>query len=879
MQETKRFVKTMLRMRRPATTLELCRKSRACQNLSTIYFIDCSPAEERFFLPVVFMIAMKQRLLALLLILVLFPVALTAGRQMNHWYFGDRAGLDFSNGFPVAVTDGVMFAAEGCASISDKDGKLLFYTDGLTVWNRNHTVMDGGTGLKGGVSTTQAALIVPRPGSDKEYYIFTPDQAGQSNGLHYSVVDMSGDNGLGAVAGKNVPLVAPVTEKITAVRHSNSRDVWVLVHAWNNNEFYAYLVTDAGVELNPVTSVLGSFHGGDEGNAIGTMKFSMQGNKLAITVLNASSFEVFDFDATTGVVSNPLLFPQEYPFTYGLEFSPDGSLLYVGVSGQKKGIYQFDLEAGSVADIFASGQRIDNIESGFAGALQLGPDGNIYVVRLAEEFVGAITDPDMRGRQCSYVDQYMYLNGRSGRLGLPGFIQSDIPVPVRYTATYTCFGEQTIFRIASDMPVDSVEWDFGDPASGANNISNELEPVHIFSAPGIYEVTLYTYVGGEKGGFRRSLEIRPVPQAGFRADTLELCTGGILALETIVGNEKFLWSTGETGPTIRVPGSGVYWVKVSNGECEIVDSVVVREGTFALAITADTISICHGGTGRLQAAGAVRYEWTPAGTLDDPTSATPIAAPSVSTLYTVHAWDDKGCEAERQVFVRVLSNTVLRFSIPDMVATVGETGFSIPVLVYTNPELLPLRIPVLTVEVGLKTTFFQLESVTDGIIQRQKDRVVIELNDVILTQPEQRLSAVQGMVLAGDSTQTSIDIRSVMLNECQQSNIKSGSLTLQGCAIGRREVEFGTSVRLSARPNPTVDNLIIEVLTSLHDTYHLVLYTATGRALWQSQFTGTGIEEELHNFTIPAGEFPPGFYYAVLFSSRTPTSVGITITK
>lgn len=829
------------------------------------------------------MFGMIQKLL-LLVLLVLLPLPLSAGKQVNHWYFGDHAGLDFSTGVPVALTNGAMFAAEGCASISDKDGKLLFYTDGITVWNRNHGVMENGTGLKGAVSTTQAALIVQRPGSTIEYYIFTPDQAGQSNGLHYSIVDMSADNGLGNVATKNVPLITPVSEKITAVRHSNTIDVWVLVHGWNNNEFYAYLVTGAGVSSTPVISTSGSFHGGDEGNAIGTMKFSTQGQKLAVTVPNVSSFEVFDFDATSGVVSNPLLFPAEYPATYGTEFSPDGSLVYVGVSGQKKGIYQFDLEAGSAADIFASGQRIDNIASGFAGALQLGPDGNIYVARLAEGFVAAITEPDIRGAGCAYVDQYVSLNGRSGRLGLPGFVQSDIHVPIRFTTEHHCFGEETAFHAGLDGTIDSVQWDFGDVASGTANTSDKQEPTHIFTAPGAYEVTLYTYVGGERNSSRRPVEIRPVPQVRFAVDTLELCAGALLAPKGVIGNETFLWSTGETGATISVPGSGIFWVRVSNGECEILDSVVVRKGAFTLVVPVDTLSVCEGGTVRLQAEGAVVYEWTPAGSLDDPSSATPFATPSVSTLYTVRGWNDKGCEDERWIFVRVLPDNVLQFFVPDTLATVGDTGFSIPVLVRTNPQLLPLHLPALTVELRLNTRFFEPASVSDGMMQQQTQqqerRVTISLNNIVLTQPEQVLTSVQGTVLAGDTTaRTPVEMNRVVLNDCEQDNIRSGSLAVRGCAIEQRQVGFGSAVQLLARPNPAVDNLAIDVSTSLHDTYRLVLYTATGQTVWRQNFITHGVAEEHHRFDIAGAQLPPGLYYAVLFSSGSTVSVGITVVR
>jgi len=62
-------------------------------------------------------------------------------KEANIWYFGENAGLDFNSGVPVALLDGQLNTREGCATISDKNGNLLFYTDGITVWNRSHKIM------------------------------------------------------------------------------------------------------------------------------------------------------------------------------------------------------------------------------------------------------------------------------------------------------------------------------------------------------------------------------------------------------------------------------------------------------------------------------------------------------------------------------------------------------------------------------------------------------------------------------------------------------------------------------------------------------------------------------------------------------------------
>lgn len=171
---------------------------------------------------------------------LLFQYICSAQGEANIWYFGDHAGLDFNSGSPVALTNGQLNTLEGCASISNSAGQLLFYTDGVTIYNRNHIVMPNGTGLMGHLSTTQSATIVLLPGSTNLYYIFTLDYELHPNGFRYSVVDMNLDGGNGAVVNsqKNILIFTPSTEKLAIVKHSNNIDFWIITHGWNNNSFY-----------------------------------------------------------------------------------------------------------------------------------------------------------------------------------------------------------------------------------------------------------------------------------------------------------------------------------------------------------------------------------------------------------------------------------------------------------------------------------------------------------------------------------------------------------------------------------------------------------------------------------------------------------------
>ena len=177
------------------------------------------------------------------------------------------------------------------------------------------------------------------------------------NGLRYSIVDMCLDDELGDIMPdqKNMLMAEFMTEKIAVARHANGIDYWILTHKYQSTDFYAYRLTPNGLEENPVVTGIGSIHqdfisANSTSAAIGQMKISPNGKKLALCFTNTSPnvFEMFDFDAQTGKVSNVISFARfltDNTFsTYGIEFSPGNSKLYLATSS---GIAQVNLNAGN----------------------------------------------------------------------------------------------------------------------------------------------------------------------------------------------------------------------------------------------------------------------------------------------------------------------------------------------------------------------------------------------------------------------------------------------------------------------------------------------------------------------------------------------------
>jgi len=446
-------------------------------------------------------------------IIVLFIILLTqisfAQKEASIWYFGANAGLDFNTGTPVALLDGALNTGEGCATISDSSGNLLFYTDGITVWNRNHNIMLNGTDLNGDVSSTHSAIIVPKPDVSNIYYIFTVDAEGQSGGLQYSEVDMTLDGGLGGITpNKNILLTTPTSEKLTAVKSAIDNSFWVVSHKWLSNEFIAYNISNSGVNPTPVVSATGSFVG-DLGwfDYIGQIKISPDGTKLAVARgERLSEVQLFDFDASTGIVSNPLtIFKPTTLFksVYGVEFSSNSKVLYASVDVD--GVYQFDLEAGNSSDIVNSRLKVSSIQDEYA-SLQLAIDGKIYIAKHSQFFLDAIENPDIIGPGCNYQTDHIFLQLRQSNAGLPPFIQSFFIVGFEYENL--CLGETTEFKANISQAYDSLTWDFGD-----GNTSSIENPTHEYLSAGDYDVTLSVTSGGQTSTETKTVTIYEQPTA------------------------------------------------------------------------------------------------------------------------------------------------------------------------------------------------------------------------------------------------------------------------------------------------------------------------------------------------------------------------------
>ena len=616
---------------------------------------------------------MKRYPQLLVLILLLAVTNLfSQSKETNIWYFGKYAGIDFNGGAATPLTNGQLTTTEGCATIADTTGALRFYTDGITVWDKTHQIMPNGVDLMGNSSSTQSGIIIPQPGDDNIYYIFTVDawENNLENGFRYSKVDLTLNGGLGDIVAsqKNIKLVDQVCEKVTAVKHGNNNSIWVITHRFNSFDFHAYLISPTnGLSTTPVISSVGDFIGNNINNSRGYIKAAANGEKIAMAVNGyyiyepTNYVEIFDFDDETGVLSNPVHIDgfSANDSAYGVEFSPNSKYLYVSERTSYGNLYQFDVESNSPSVIYASKHVLSEGTNNGFGAIQLAPDGNIYVARRNSYNIDRILEPDKKGAACEYDPLSFYLSGRRSWEGLPPFIQTYL-LP-DFIVDGGCLNDTTYFQM-NLFAVDSVSWDFGDPNSGVLNYSTDLEPYHIYTEPGIYNVTLTAHLNGLTGVKTHDTKVNVV-EADLGPDTI-VCEGQLVTLSSDVEFASYTWSNNSSEEFLTVSQPGEYWVNIDYNGCVDEDTIIVEHNPLPLVDFADT-TLCEGQTIFLDATYPdATYTWQ-----DGSTS--PFQVVDNSGYYEVDI-EALGCSATSSLFVNM--NPIPTFSLgEDTTLCVGES--------------------------------------------------------------------------------------------------------------------------------------------------------------------------------------------------------------
>jgi hypothetical protein len=452
---------------------------------------------------------------------------LPCGGKVSIWPFGSSnyqnggTVMDFNIYPPSTKLTGFALLMYPQAIISDKNGNLVAYTNGCHIVNKNHQIMEEGDTINPGLyqgrtqcllfyPTYQGTVFLPDPGNEDRYYLFhmawdyggNTWQSGQR--YYYSLIDAKANGGLGKVVDKNHLILenAEVGGYVTATKHANGRDWWVVSPHHFKNVYYSFLLTPNGVEVQAPQTL------GDSilSTCCGMTLFTPDGSKY-FRGTSLGGLQMLDFDRCTGRFSNPVFIPSDSIGKHGpsgFAASLDNHYLYVTTN---KFVFQYDLTAPVLSETKTLVAQYDstyyNPELGSFHQARLAPDGKIYTVNLNYvPEMGVIHHPERAGTACR-VEQHGFrlpalygndfiFNFPHYRLGpLDGSACDTLGLNNQPLANFRWSAEDSLaplriqFSEVCNYEPTAWTWDFGDGAA-----STERYPEHQYTQAGKYEVCL-----------------------------------------------------------------------------------------------------------------------------------------------------------------------------------------------------------------------------------------------------------------------------------------------------------------------------------------------------------------------------------------------------
>jgi hypothetical protein len=322
--------------------------------------------------------------------------------------------------------------------VCDEAGHLACYSNSCEVVNAQEQTISNGDDISAGsihddycdltgYPLFQPALLLPYPGHQDEYMLFHHlfeyvDGIPRITRFLYSHIDMKAEGGEGKVLVKNQNLSVGTNlgGHVTATRHGNGRDWWVVIPTENGLKYFTYLLSPAGIEgpftKTPYTTV-------QERWSAGQITFSPDGTWYG-ELLGESQFRLMQFDRCSGEFYNAQTYDFQGDTIYagGVTFSPNSRFLYLSVVDK---IYQYDLQA---PDLQASrllvaeydGFTFNNIATTFFQGM-LCPDNRIYLTATNSTwFLHVIESPDSLGVACA-VNQHSFALPTTHSFSIPNF--------------------------------------------------------------------------------------------------------------------------------------------------------------------------------------------------------------------------------------------------------------------------------------------------------------------------------------------------------------------------------------------------------------------------------------------------------------------------
>ncbi|MCC6724808.1 MAG: PKD domain-containing protein [Saprospiraceae bacterium] len=477
---------------------------------------------------------MKKRLVYFLFLLLCL-LDCSAQNHDHVWLFGYGSGpistewggtvFDFNKNPPLlSYKYNEMNFDQTGSSICDSIGNLQLFTNGVSVYNKEYNMMQNGNYLspgpywnghfQDGFRLPQGVMSIPHLDGSNRYFVLHADMQYPMNGLgyhtknfYYSIVDMDLEGGNGKVVEKNKLIMVDTLEpgKITAVKHGNGRDWWVVVRERASGIFHKALVTPSGIKVVDSDTTAYSIPSDGLGQAVFSPDGSIYATMNGISIADGQFIDIFMFDRCSGELTELMqIHYNDQAFSAGIAISPNSRYLYVSSFNN---LYQYDLQAADIeaskAVIHYDGFLTDDmyqLTTQFFMA-QLAPDGKIYICTVnGTQYLHVIHQPNLPYPDCMVEQHGIHLptynamtmpnfpNYRLGPLdGSPcdtlGLDNQPI-AKFRYDQDTSDYLSVQFTDLSYYEPTEWA-WDFGD-----NSNSSESNPTHEFPSDGTYEVCL-----------------------------------------------------------------------------------------------------------------------------------------------------------------------------------------------------------------------------------------------------------------------------------------------------------------------------------------------------------------------------------------------------
>lgn len=506
-------------------------------------------------------------------------------KETTWWPAGDHVFLNFSTN-PVGIDfSSNTYNPQYSSSISDINGNLLFYSNGEEIFGKNNQLLPNCYSVFPPNKEGLTNLILKKPGNNSHYCFLRLLLEPEFSQLQCVVLDTMANNLIGDVIGAKSFDKGTFALKMQATKHCNNKDFWVVivrypyidpsfVEFWQLNydrrkvEFWSYLVTENGVQPQPVKSYMQletilPFYG--------QLKFNSKGNVLACA--DPNGIHLFDFDKQTGKVNYKKRYNLQLNNGWGIEFSSDDSKLYINEK-------QFDFQTETLTNLM-----------GFdcPSFLQRALDGAIYKVHFNDWNticcslpsddnsnastiydqnniplrISKIHFPNNQGVSCQFDSTFIYQEYTNENnwmsFGLPNFPSYHFYHPKsEFNYSTACENDSTYFFLSnSNNQIDSTKWLFSDKEITGDSVS------YYFASSGTYEVGCIAFSNGMSDTSFQCISICGKNDVEL-PKTLELCDTTFLVNAMNTCSLEYEWNTGDTTSAITITTEGQYVLKTTN---------------------------------------------------------------------------------------------------------------------------------------------------------------------------------------------------------------------------------------------------------------------------------------------------------------------------